>query len=131
MLRTSPLSLIQVVVEELIKRRVKTAGVVASPTSVRTRLFERALQDTGIETLQPSIRFQNAVEVSIRNVIAGLPPDDEVAVLSEISHELQRQGAQNVILGCTELSVIAKNAQLLQTIDPFELVTKIILHEVE
>jgi aspartate/glutamate racemase len=62
-------------------------------------------------------------------VIAG--KQVPTAELANLEHELKLQGAQAILLGCTELSVIAKQAPINQFIDPLRLIAEQILPQEE
>ncbi len=114
------LSLIDVTMQSLRSRRCKRVGVLASPTSIRSGLFEDALEKTGISIVEPSIAQQKRIEKLIRQTMAGDTP-----ALSELQYEvglLVDQGAELVILGCTELSVIAAQGTVDRAIDPLDVV---------
>jgi len=106
------------IVEETIdeaQRRVPglvRAGILATTGTVRSEVYHRALRDRGITPLVPDEAGQATVmEIIYEQVKAGRPVDLEA--LRSVVASLVADGAQTVLLGCTELSVVAQDADLL------------------
>ncbi len=94
--------------ELLYERRVKTAGLMATEGTVSTGLFQQELHKKGISVVVPNEKGQGAVTSLIYDdVKRGRPPDMEA--FYQVKDELMREGAEVVILGCTELSVIKRD----------------------
>ncbi|NLF04982.1 MAG: amino acid racemase [Actinomycetales bacterium] len=106
------------IVEETIdeaQRRVPglaRAGILATTGTVRSEVYHRALRARGVEPLVPDDAGQAAVmEIIYEQVKAGRPVDLEA--LRTVVASLVSDGAQVVLLGCTELSVVAQDEDLL------------------
>lgn len=108
------LSIVEETVAEA-RRRVpdlSRAAVLATTGTVRSGVYQRALQARGIETLSPSEADQELVmRVIYEQVKAGRQVD--LDMLGGVVDRLVAAGAQIVLLGCTELSVVAQDAGLL------------------
>ena len=84
---------------------VGAAGILATSGSIRSRLFQRELEALGIRPLIPSPRGQEDVmHLIYDNIKAGLPPEQERFL--SLRRELAAQGAEALVLGCTELSLL-------------------------
>ncbi len=89
---------------------IRRVGVLATNSSLQTRLHSDALERVGLEGLQPEWNFQNEViNPVIFDETWGLkaqsdPPTEEARerLLRGVRH-LRARGADAVILGCTEL----------------------------
>lgn len=99
--------------------RDRHVGLVASPTTIRQRLY-------GDDILTPDSASIKAIEEIIRSVISGTPSNKLAPVLEREVQKLHARGAEVVVLGCTELSVVGSHLKLDCTLDPIEL----IVHEV-
>ncbi len=89
----------------------KKVGILATTGTVRTGLFQSALEEKGLDFAVPESPGQQLVMSLIYEEIkAGLPPDPEK--FQKISRELYGKGCDSIILGCTELSLIKKSAAL-------------------
>lgn len=92
--------------------RLERAGVLATTGTVRSGVYHRALEERGVTPLVPGEEDQATVmRVIYEQVKAGRPVD--LAALRSVVDTLVDQGAQVVLLGCTELSVVAADFDLL------------------
>jgi aspartate racemase len=94
--------------------------LLASPTTIQTRLYENPLVKAGVRVILPTVNEQAAVETAIRNVISG---NSNERLLRPIIARLQSMGAEKVLLGCTELSVLFEHQQTADLLDPLDIVT--------
>ena len=99
--------------------RGRHVGLVASPTTIRQRLY-------GDDVLTPDSASIKAIEEIIRSVISGTPSNKLTPVLEREVQKLHARGAEVIVLGCTELSVVGSHLKLNYILDPIEL----IVHEV-
>ncbi len=128
-LRARPRSLIECTTNAIEARGILKIGVLASSMTIHTKLYEKSLNRRGVEVIRPSLRQQKRIENMIRLTIANKTPKAS-DLLSEVKM-MQDQGAESVLLGCTELSVIARGA-LENTIDPLqEIVNQIFQHKTD
>jgi aspartate racemase len=87
---------------------IKRAGLLATEGTVKSRVFHEKLSEYGIETLTPSPGSQNALTGLIyESVKLGKPADKEE--FRKLADELLERGAETVILGCTELSLVKRD----------------------
>ncbi|MBR1628486.1 MAG: aspartate/glutamate racemase family protein [Lachnospiraceae bacterium] len=99
-------------VEETVRylsgKGIAQVGLMATEGTVRTGLFEKALQEYDIQCICPDETHQQYVtDLIYSDVKAGKEPDiDKLAMARD--HLLHR-GAEVILLGCTELSVIDKS----------------------
>lgn len=115
-------SLIETTAQHVHRQGIKTVGLLASPTTLRTRLYTDRLEALGIAVVEPSIADRNMAESLIRAVISSRQVP--LTALVPLIERLQEQGAEAVILGCTELSVIAADKSQTGLIDPLRLVAQ-------
>ena len=93
---------------ELEWNHIKSVGLMATDGTIRSRIFQKELEDGGIEVHIPEKEYQEMVmQLIYKDVKAGRPVD--IDCFREVSSHLRRQGAQVVILGCTELSLIKRD----------------------
>ena len=84
-----------------------SAGLLATSGSIRSRLFQQELEALGIRPILPAPeRQEDVMHLIYRNLKAGLPPEEER--FFALKQDLQRQGAETIILGCTELSLLER-----------------------
>jgi aspartate racemase len=86
---------------------VKSAGIMATEGTIESQLFQNELIKNDIKPIIPSAQSQSLVTSFIyKNVKAGIPVNMEQ--FRVVTDELTGNGADTIILGCTELSMIKK-----------------------
>ncbi|HHW17710.1 MAG TPA: amino acid racemase [Firmicutes bacterium] len=98
-----------------VKGKVKKAGLLASTGTVKTGLYERALNEVGIEMTVPEGRDQDKVMEAIYLVKAG-KLEEAKAIALEQGKLLVSQGVEVVIAGCTEIPLILRDGDLPVTV---------------
>ena len=90
---------------------VERVGIMATDGTVLSGLFSDALERRGIRPIVPSReRQQDVMHLIYRNIKAGLAP--EMDRFHAVRQELREKGAEVIILGCTELSMIKRDREI-------------------
>lgn len=113
--------------EHVLRNKCQVVGLLASPTTIRTKLYQNMLEAAGARVIVPDCHELQTVEGVIRLVIAGTSLRSLAPKLNEIVLRMKLQGAEMVILGCTELSVVFSGIKDPLVTDPLNLVTDKIL----
>lgn len=96
---------------ELKKSRIKKVGLLGTKYTMQQKFYKKVLQDNGIEVIVPD---DADIEV-VNRIIYGelclgkITAPSKAAYLRIIS-ELSQQGAQGIILGCTEIGLLVKQS---------------------
>lgn len=85
----------------------RVVGVLGTTGTVRSGIYDHAFGSRGIRVIAPSQQEQSIVMSLIRKVKAGSHGPLDTATLMTIIDVLRDRGAEAVILGCTELPLIA------------------------
>ena len=103
---------------------VKKVGLMATDGTVQSGIFQRQVEELGMELVLPSEEGQQGVMKLIYDQVkAGLEPD--LDLFCTIRDELRSKGAQAVVLGCTELSLLKKRQDLGEgVLDALEVLAK-------
>lgn len=89
------------------QKGMEKVGIMATEGTVHTGLFTRALGDKGMKVIVPDRRHQGYVsDLIYKDIKAGRTPDK--AKIENVREHLLGMGAQVILLGCTELSIIDK-----------------------
>ncbi len=89
-------------------RNVQKVGIMATSGTVQSGVFHRELERNGMEAVIPTEAGQaDVMRLIFDNVKAGIPADMEK--FKAVAAQLRGQGAQAIVLGCTELSVIKRD----------------------
>lgn len=87
---------------------VKTVGIMATDGTVQSKLFQSALEAEGMQVVVPKDKDQSYVmDLIYRNVKANRPV--EMDKFYVVATQLRKAGAEVIILGCTELSLIKRD----------------------
>ncbi|SEW37262.1 aspartate racemase [Ruminococcaceae bacterium KH2T8] len=102
---------VEAAARKLSESGIRKAGIMATDGSIKTRVIQDVLESFGIEAVIPSDDDRAKVMSLIYDdVKTGRDPD--LDKLREVRDNLTAAGAQTVILGCTELSVINRSYKL-------------------
>lgn len=96
---------------ELRRHDISRVGIMATDGTIQSKIFQDKLEAMGIQTFIPDEERQRLVMNLIYNEIkAGKPVDIEK--FETVYSHLKNAGAEKVILGCTELSLVKREFQL-------------------
>ena len=117
---------------DYISHHYKTIRLLASPTTIRTGLYDKPLKAAGVTVLTPDKDEEQALEVIIRAVISGQTIPQAALDKIPITTQSEQANAVNyinnypssppVLLGCTELSCAF--AEKPNTIDPINILLR-------
>lgn len=99
-------SMVDAVVAKVRKNKCKRIGLLATPSTIKSQIYQKALAFYAVETILPNEKEIGKLEIVIRNVIEGKSNRNDSNKLKKIANRLVEQGAQGIILGCTELSMV-------------------------
>ena len=92
-------------------RGMSKIGIMATDGTLQIGTFQKALTEEGLTPLVPDATNQREVmSIIYRDVKSGRPADLEQ--FHAVAHSLRAGGAECVILGCTELSVIKQTQEI-------------------
>lgn len=100
------------IIEETVRylqaQGVRRVGLLATDGTLASGLFQTALEAAGLTVCVPDEKHQRDVmHVIYQNVKAGCPVELERFLAA--AGQLKKQGAEVIILGCTELSLIKRD----------------------
>ena len=90
------------------KDDIDTVAILATSGTVKSKIIQQKLGERHIRTLLPDERQQQKImEIIYKQIKAGQPVDIEE--FEQMGKQLQQRGAQKLLLGCTELSLIKRD----------------------
>lgn len=102
------------------EKRYKKVGLLGTKLTIKQKLFEKSLENYNIGVLNPTMMQQEDITKIIMNILSGKKLAEDKSKLKSIIKYLQGEGAEAVILGCTELPLILSQSdadiELLDTI---------------
>ncbi len=94
-------------VEETVKRMTGTrVGLLATDGTRRSGVYHRAAESEGITLIEPEEEDQSLLMNAIYAIKSGTSPDRFQEDLVMVIGRIKETGAEEAILGCTELSLI-------------------------
>lgn len=95
-------------VAHLKENGIQKVGIMATDGTVRSGIFHRELEKQGLQPIAPLAGAQaDVMHLIFNNVKAGKPA--EMDRFLSAAEDLRRQGAQAIVLGCTELSLVKRD----------------------
>lgn len=92
-------------------RGYKQVGILATDGTIESGIFQKVLEKYGMDVTVPGSEEQSKVmHLIYNNVKAGKPL--EYTLFQDVTDKLFGQGAEVILLGCTELSLIKKEFPL-------------------
>ncbi|MCM1542162.1 MAG: amino acid racemase [Blautia sp.] len=93
------------------KRHIRRAGLMATSGTIAGGMFQRAFAEAGLELVLPETGAQEDImHIIYENVKANRPV--EMERFNRAAQQLKDRGAEVILLGCTELSVVEENCDI-------------------
>ena len=107
-------------------------GVLATDGTRESGIFEKALRNEEIQTVYPSEKNQKLLMSLIYDYIKAGKPGIENLPVQGILDEMWEQGAEKIIMGCTELPILFERLGMMNNdmIDPTVILAQIALRAV-
>ncbi|MDE2020439.1 MAG: amino acid racemase [Patescibacteria group bacterium] len=97
------ISMIELVAQKCIERGFTKVGVLGTPVLIGSGLYPAELEKNGIAAILPTAEQMKPIEKIIRGVIAGSHTQPDKQAYIAVLDAMFAQGADAIILGCTEL----------------------------
>ncbi|MFI3213046.1 MAG: amino acid racemase [Eubacteriales bacterium] len=105
------INMIEKVCDYLIEQNIQNVGLMATSGTITSGLFQDLFSKAGLKLIVPNEENQrNIMHVIYENVKANKPA--EIQRFDKVARELRSNGAEIIILGCTELSVVKENCDI-------------------
>ena len=99
---------VQETVLHLKENGITRVGIMATDGTISSGIFRRELEKWGMEAVIPSSqRQQDVMHIIFNNIKAGKKA--EMDRFQAAAADLRQQGAEAIILGCTELSLVKRD----------------------
>lgn len=110
--RENFVSMIEAVASDIEQAGHKKVGLLASPFTIKSRLYHNALEKRGITVMQPDKSGIDALNGIIHDVIGNVSPESLRPQLTKVAHTLESKGVDCILLGCTELPLVGVSSKL-------------------
>ena len=113
------LNMQQETAKQLCRMGITAAAVLATDGTVQSGLYDRALKEAGITPVYPDECEQKLIMSLIYDYVKAGKEYTDLDKINSMVDNLQKKGAQGLILGCTELPIAFEPWQTaLPTFDP-------------
>lgn len=86
---------------------IRTVGMLGSDAVRRVGLFDKTFSSNHLDLIYPSSVLQADLLDVIKGIKAGVLSPDQAVTLQGAAEDLRRNGAQVLLIACTELSILA------------------------
>lgn len=97
--------------KECNRRHIESVGIMATDGARQSRVYETTLEEYGVKCFWPDENGQKTVMRMIYEYVKAGQAIPET-IFCEVSEHLLAQGAQAIVLGCTELSQLTISEKL-------------------
>ena len=131
------IDMIQVLVKKVLKENhtIEKVGLLATTGSIRSKLFEDYFGKIGVQVITPDEFDQENLVMEAIYGKRGIKAGKKVyarELLSLVAKKLVDQGAEAIILGCTEVPLVLKQKDYgIRLYDPMDIVAREIVDYVE
>ena len=100
--------------KEIVKQNIKKVGLLGTKFTMEMDFYKGLLvKDFGIEVVIPSVEERKIVHDIIYNeLVHGKIKNNSKEIYKKIIQNLEAQGAEGVILGCTEIPLLIKESDV-------------------
>jgi aspartate racemase len=99
-------SMIDSVVAKVKKDNISVVGILGTQTTISSGLYSKVLELNGIKVIEADPKDNKAIANIIHKVIAGRIKNSDKEKFYAIAKKLSKNGAEAIILGCTELPLL-------------------------
>lgn len=89
--------------EYLNGKGIKQVGILATKTTIDKKVYDKELNKIGIQLIKPNDENQTIVTEVIMTQLAGKAGKVEKQKLLKVINKLRKQGAEAILLACTDL----------------------------
>ena len=118
------MSIVEETCRFLRSNKMKKVGVVGSKATISMKLYENSLQSFGIECIIPGAEEQEILLRIIYSILAGNKKAVDGKALLSIARTMYKKGAECIILGCTEFSLLRLNSIEFKLVDTVKILAK-------
>lgn len=126
---TGFVSIVKETVRKVKDYRYKKVGLLCTKLTLKTEAYQSLLEKEGIEFVLPTEKEREEITRIILNILSGKKLPADKLILEKISDRMIGEGAEAVILGCTELPLIFKNS-IIRTIDTLQILVEAVVTEI-
>lgn len=103
--------------EKIIEQKISTVGLLGTKYTMEKDFFKNVLEGFGIKTLIPTLEDRNRIhDIIYKELSKGILNNTSKQVYLQIIEKLIDEGAEGIILGCTEIPLLIKQSDVLKPV---------------
>ena len=114
------ISIIEETVNKIKSKQFKRVGLLATPKTIKERLFDEKLREIGVKLVRPNKIEQKRTSKLIQWLLKGHKTAKMNLEFSKVVKNLQKAGVEAIILGCTDLQLLNRNGFSIELIDTLD-----------
>lgn len=116
-------SIIEETVKNCVLNNYQTVGLLATPKTIQKELYQKEFERKNIKVILPSKDDQREISSIIFRILYSKQTGADKKKLQNVISQMQQEGIEAVILGCTDLPILLKRSDsplpLLNTLEIF------------
>lgn len=105
------LSILEETASALKTLQIKNVGILASETTINSKIYEQILSENNINLIYPQQQHQATINNIIVELLRGVISDTHAQHIEAVCHSLQQSGAESILLACTDLQLAISEVQ--------------------
>lgn len=128
--RIPVLSVVEETATFLKNKKIKRIGMLATPSSIKNKLYETALKKEEIEQVLPDEFDQIRLGRMIDNIVINRHANSDRQQLLKIIDKFANQGIENAVLACTDLQLLIPQHDELRIFDTMKILAESTVEEI-
>ncbi len=100
------ISIIEETAKKIKQKKYNVVGLLASETTLNLQIYQKALNQKGIQCLTPTKEEELIITKLILEIMGGKVTDCTKNEAKSIIKKMEQQSAQAIVLGCTEIPLV-------------------------
>lgn len=109
------INIVEETTRQIKKSSFKNIGLLGTKSTINNNLYGKCLKNKTVRI--PTIQEQEEITKIIVNILAGRKNNSDWKKIRTICLNLKKQGATKIILGCTDLPLLYRSDDTIDTID--------------
>lgn len=110
-------------------QKIRTVGLLATPTTIKTKLYDKPFREAGIKLIVPRNEDIHLLGKIILDTIAGKNTEQNKIEVQKIARRLLQRGAEGIAESCTEIPLIFPRQHLVPVYDSLEVLALAVLEK--
>ena len=124
------LSILEETAHFLKNQRVEKIGLIATPITIRNKLYEKILKKNGIGQIIPDDFQQAKIGKLIHNIVSNKHDNRDRELLIKVIDDFSKGKVEHVILACTDLQLLMPQHKDIKIYDTMKILADAAVREI-